>query len=76
VLCPAIDNSASGEIRVVIRFLQNKSIIAAEMHGELLTVYSPNVTTEGTARECCRMFKDWRQNEQIFMMKGEVVGYL
>jgi hypothetical protein len=70
MMCPAIDNPASCEIRAVIRFLHAKSISAAELHRELCSVYGHNVTSEVTVRQWCRMFKD---GEQMFTTKGEVV---
>jgi hypothetical protein len=34
-----------------------------EIHRELrLAVYGPNAMSEGTVRQFCRMFKDWRTN--------------
>jgi transposase len=60
-VCPAIYNPASCEIRAVIRFLHSKTKSAAEIHRELCeAVYCQNVTSEGTVRQWCRMFKDGR----------------
>jgi hypothetical protein len=59
MMCPAIDNPASCEIRVVIRFLHTKNVSAAEIHRELCAaVYGQNVMSEGTVRKWCRMLKD------------------
>jgi hypothetical protein len=58
MICPAIDNPASCEIRAVIRFLHPKNMNAAEIHRELYAVYGQNVMSEGTVRQWCRMFKD------------------
>jgi hypothetical protein len=63
MLCPAIDNPASCEIRAVIRFLHAKNMSAAEIHRELCAaVYVQNIMSEGTVRQWCRMFKDGRKN--------------
>jgi transposase len=62
VICPASDNSASCEIRAVIRFLHAKSMSATEIHRELCAVYGQNVMSEGTVRQWSRMFKDGRTN--------------
>jgi hypothetical protein len=61
-MCPAIDNPASCEIRAVIRFLHAKNVNAAEIHRELCAVYGQNVMSEGTVRQCRRMFSDGRTN--------------
>jgi hypothetical protein len=62
-MCLAIDNSASGQIRAVIRFLQTKKMSAAEIHCKLCTaVYDQNVTSEGSERQRCRMFEDGQTN--------------
>jgi hypothetical protein len=61
-MCPAIDNPASCEIHAVIRYLQTKNMSAVEIHNELYAVYGQNVTSEGTGRQWCRMFKDGRTN--------------
>jgi hypothetical protein len=72
--CPAVDTPARCEIRAVIRFLHAKITIAAEMHCKLrvyATVYGQNIMSEGTVRQWCRMFRD---GQEMFMMKSEVVG--
>jgi hypothetical protein len=47
MMCPAIDNPASCEIRSVVRVLHAKSMSAAEIHRELCaTVYGRNVMSE------------------------------
>jgi hypothetical protein len=43
MMCPAIDNRATCEVRAVIRFLHAKNINAAEIHRELCMVYCENV---------------------------------
>jgi hypothetical protein len=63
MMCPAIDNSASCEIRAVIRFLHAKNMTAAEIHRGLCAVYGRNVMSEGTVRQLCRMFRDGRANK-------------
>jgi hypothetical protein len=50
MLCPAIDNPASCEIR------------AAEIHRELCAVCGQNEMSEGTVRQWHRMFKDGRRD--------------
>jgi hypothetical protein len=52
-MCPAIDNPASCEIRVVIVFLHAKKVNAAEIHRELCAVYGQNIMSEGTVRQWC-----------------------
>jgi hypothetical protein len=61
-MCPVNDNPASCEIRAVIRFLHTKSMSAVEVHCEVRPVYDQNVTSKGTVRQWCRMFKDGRTN--------------
>jgi hypothetical protein len=63
MMCPAIDNPASCEIRAVIRVLHAKNMSAAEIHNELCVFYGQNVMSEGMVREWCRMFKDGRANK-------------
>jgi hypothetical protein len=60
MMCPAIVNPTSCEIRPVIRFLHAKSMSAAEIHRELRAVYCQNVISEENVRQLCRMLKDWR----------------
>jgi hypothetical protein len=63
MMCPAIDNPSSCEIRAVNRFLHAKNVSAAEIHSELCAaVYGQNVMCEGTVGQWCRMFKDGRTN--------------
>jgi hypothetical protein len=62
MMCPAIANPASCDIRTVVRFLDAKTISAAEMHRELCAVYDQNVMSEETVRQWSRMFKDGRTN--------------
>jgi hypothetical protein len=60
-MCPAIDKPVSCEIPFVIRFIHAKNISAAEIHRELYAaVYGQCGMSEGTVRQCCRMFKDGR----------------
>jgi transposase len=58
MVCPAINNPASCEICVVIRFL-HANMSAAEIHRELCAVYDQNtcIMSEGTVRQWCRMFR-------------------
>jgi transposase len=61
-MCPAIDNHARCEIRVVIHFLHAKNMSAAEINCELPAVYGQNILNEGTVRQWCRRFKDGGTN--------------
>jgi hypothetical protein len=61
-MCPVINNLASCEIHIVIRFLHTKNMSAAEIHCELYAVYDQNVMNEGTVRQWCRMFKAGQRN--------------
>jgi hypothetical protein len=58
MMFPAIDNPASCGIRAIIRLLHAKNMSAVEIHQELCTVYGQNVTSEGTVRQWCNMFKE------------------
>jgi hypothetical protein len=63
MMCPAIDNHTSCEIRAVIRFLHAKNTRAAEIHSELCAaVFGQNVISEEALRQWRRMFKDGRTN--------------
>jgi hypothetical protein len=62
MMCPAIGNPTSCEIRTVICCLRTRNMSAAEIYRELCTVYDRNVMREGTVRQWCRMFKDRRKN--------------
>jgi hypothetical protein len=48
LLCPAIDNPASREIRAVIRFLHAKNMSVAEIRSELCIFYGQNVVNEAS----------------------------
>jgi hypothetical protein len=64
MICPAIDNPASCEIHIVIRFFHAKNMSAAESHHELcMVVYDQNVMSEGTVRQWCKMSKDEQVNK-------------
>jgi DNA-binding winged helix-turn-helix (wHTH) protein len=59
MVCPAIDNSASCEIRAVIRILHAKNMSAVVIHRELCTaVYGQNVMSDGTLRQQCTIFNE------------------
>jgi hypothetical protein len=60
MISPAIDNPGSSEIHAVIHFLHTKIMSATEICHELCMIYGRNVTSEGTMRQQCRMFKDGR----------------
>jgi hypothetical protein len=72
MMCPAIDNAASCEIRYVIRFLHPKNTSAAEIQRELCAAHGKNVVSQGTLRQLCRMFKVGRTNVHD---EEEVVGH-
>jgi hypothetical protein len=58
-MCPAIGNSISCKICVVICFFQAKNMSAVELHHELCTaVYGQNIMSEVTVRQWCTMSKD------------------
>jgi hypothetical protein len=61
-MCPAINNTASCDIRVVIRFLHAKNTSTAEIHRELFVVCGQNIMKEETVRQWRRMLKDGRIN--------------
>jgi hypothetical protein len=63
MMCPAIDNPASCEIRAAIRFLHAKNFSAAEIHRELCAVYDQNAVNEGIIKQWCTMFRDGRENK-------------
>jgi hypothetical protein len=50
MICHAMDNDASCDIRSIIRFLHAKNMSTAEIHCELCAVYDQNVINEGTVR--------------------------
>jgi hypothetical protein len=58
MMCPAIDNPVSCEIRAFIHFLYARNINAAEICHQLCAVYSQNVMCEGTVRQWYRMLKN------------------
>jgi transposase len=62
MMCLAIDNPTSCEIRAVILFLHAVNMNAVEIHRELCAVYGQNVMSEGTVRQWYTMFKDGRRN--------------
>jgi hypothetical protein len=51
MMCPAIDNPSSCEIRAFVRFLHAKNMSAAKIHHELCVVYGQNIMNEGTVRQ-------------------------
>jgi hypothetical protein len=69
MVCPAIDNPASCEIRTVFDFLHTENMSAVEIHRELCTaVYGQNLMGEGTVRQRSKM------GEHTFTMRNEVVS--
>jgi hypothetical protein len=61
-MCAAINNPASCEVRAVIRFLHAKQMNAADIHCELCVLYGPNIMSEGSVRQWCRMFRNGPTN--------------
>jgi len=53
-----IADSASCEVRAVIRFLHAEGQSAAEIHRRLCRVYGDNVMSDSCVREWCRKFRD------------------
>jgi hypothetical protein len=45
MMCPAMDNSASCEIRAVVRFLHVRNMSAVKIHWKLHAVYSQNAVS-------------------------------
>jgi hypothetical protein len=62
ILCPAIYNLISCEIRVVICFLDVKSVSTAEIYSELCVAFGRNATSEGAVTQWSSMLKDGRKN--------------
>jgi hypothetical protein len=62
MMCAAINYPTSCEVRTVIRFLHAKQMSAADIHRELCVVYGPNIMSEGSVRQWCRMFRNGRTN--------------
>jgi hypothetical protein len=60
MMCPAIDNPVSCEIRSVVRFLRSKNMSAAEIHRELCAVYGQNVMSEVIV-ECSKTDEKYSQ---------------
>jgi hypothetical protein len=50
LMCPAIDNNASCEIRVVISFLYTNNMAAREIQHGLCALYGQIVIREGSVR--------------------------
>jgi hypothetical protein len=62
MMCPAIDDVASFEIRAVVLFIHVRNTSAAEIHRELCAIYLQYIMSEGTVRQWCGMVKDGRTN--------------
>jgi transposase len=72
MMCPAIDNPTSCEIRAVIHFLHTKNMSAVEIHHELCAVvYGQNLMSEGTVRQWYRIFKDGWTNVHNEQQSGQ-----
>ena len=61
-MCAAIENPASCEVRLVIRFLLVENHKPIEIHWKLCKVFGNEVMSEGGVRQWCIMFKNGRTN--------------
>jgi hypothetical protein len=61
-MCAAIENPASCEVRLVIRFLLVENHRPIEIHRQLCKVYGNNVMSEGGVRQWRIMFKNGHTN--------------
>ncbi|GBO00131.1 hypothetical protein AVEN_114368-1 [Araneus ventricosus] len=57
-----IADPADCEVRSLIRFLNAKKVKPAEIHRQLVEIYSGNVMTDGMVRKWVRQFNDGRTN--------------
>ncbi|GBN51456.1 hypothetical protein AVEN_106234-1 [Araneus ventricosus] len=57
-----IADPADCEVRSVIRFLNAINVEQAEIHRQLVEIYSENVMTDGMVRKWVRQFNDGRTN--------------
>ncbi|GBM39656.1 hypothetical protein AVEN_104879-1 [Araneus ventricosus] len=55
-----ISDPADYEVRSVIRFLNAKNVKPAEIHRQLVEIYSEDVITDGMVRKWVRQFNDGR----------------
>jgi hypothetical protein len=71
----SIQNPAKCEVRAVIRFLHAKGETAAEIHRQLVSVYSEDVMNRQKVEKCCRGFEAGRNyvHDEISSGKPSVV---
>jgi transposase len=62
-ICKKIENPASCEIRLVIKFL-NANLRPVEIYRQVCGVYGKNAMSNGMVRRWCRMFSEGRTNVQ------------
>jgi len=53
-----IEKSVTREVRSVIRFLNAKNFVQAEIHRKFAEVYGDGAVNEGNVRKCCRLFEE------------------
>jgi hypothetical protein len=57
-----IENSASCEMRSMIKFLNAKNVRRVEIYRQVCEVYGENAVSDRMVRRCCRMFSEGRTN--------------
>jgi transposase len=57
-----MENSASCEIRSVVKFFNAKNICPAEIYRQVCEVYGENAMRDGMVRRWCRKFSEGRTN--------------
>jgi hypothetical protein len=53
-----IENSATHEVRSVIRFVNAKNVRLTEIHRQMLEVHGEGAMNEWNVRKWCRLFRD------------------
>jgi hypothetical protein len=56
------ENSASCEMRSMIKFLNAKNVRRVEIYRQVCEVYGENAVSDGMVRRCCGMFSEARTN--------------
>jgi hypothetical protein len=57
-----IENPATCEVRLVIRFLNAKNVCLTEIHRQIVEVYGEGTMNEGSMRKWCQLFNEGRTN--------------
>jgi len=57
-----IEKPVTRKVRSVIRFLNSKNFIHAEIHRKFAEVYGDGAVNEGNVRKWCRLFEEGRTN--------------